>query len=266
MSQPYGGDQSRDPGLAPPNPPASGPASASPASARRGAAPGHRIALVALAVAALALLLAFGTTLVAWRALDQARDAKAIALNEQRPPEPSPPPATIPAPGDDVESPSMSADVPLPSGEAPVLNEQTEYKPKYAKQPLVFKASCSTSGVMYADLDEPRALNDRAGAEIQFRQSCGTEPTTFLLMNDVDGSEAATPGMEPKECAEKIRSELIPKGDPIPVRKNATLCLTTDYQAARDRGEPWRIILLQVVGMAIDGTTSVEVSAWDIPD
>ncbi|MFJ6198150.1 hypothetical protein [Micromonospora sp. NPDC092111] len=221
---------------------------------------------MALAVAVLALLLAFGSTLFAWRAVDQAKDAKSIALRDRTPDAaPTAPVTTVPGAAESPsDPPSAPGDVSRSPGDAPLLTEQTVYEPKYEKQPLVLKSTCSYP--MYADLDEPRAKTENADTEIRFNAGCGNEPASFRLLDGVEGSEAARPGMTPKECAEKIRSAPVGLNAPIPVRKGTAACVTTDYSAARARGEQWRMILVYVVGVANDGAATVEVSAWNIPD
>ncbi|MGC5660194.1 hypothetical protein ACN261_07260 [Micromonospora sp. WMMD723] len=229
------------------------------------------MALTALGVSVLALLLAFGSALFAWRAVDQAKDAKSFALGNRPatiapPPNPSgaAPATSAPASNLPSELPSGIDDVPRSPGEAPVLTEQTVYEPKYQKQPMVLQAACGRA--MYADLDEPRAKNDDDQAEISLSTSCSSNQPMLRLMDGVEGSEDARPGMTPKECADKIRSALVGRDAPIPVRKGTALCITTSYQDARERRDQWRMILMQVVGVSNDGAATVELSAWNIPD
>ncbi|MDG4815921.1 hypothetical protein O7628_10430 [Micromonospora sp. WMMD956] len=230
---------------------------------------------MALGVSFLALLLAFGSMIFAWRAVDQAKDAKSFALSgrpsngaasatppvagPETPAAPSETPSQLPS-----DLPSGIEDVPRSPDGAPVLTEQTVYEPKYEKQPLVLKATCGRT--MYADLDEPRAKNEEAQADVRLVINCNADLPTFRLMDGVEGSEEARPGMTPKECAEKIRSAPIGRDAPIPVRKGTAVCITTSWQAARERGDRWRMILMHIVGVSNDGATTVEVSAWNIPD
>ncbi|MFI7577085.1 hypothetical protein [Micromonospora sp. NPDC049497] len=268
MSQPHGSDPSPGPSVPPSAAGSAGaPSEGRPALAGRASSTGTRFALVALVAAVLALLLASGSALFAWRAVDQAKDAKSIALSGRPAGTPSqaPPSAATSAAESPVDSsPSSVQDVPRSPGEEPELTEQTVYEPKYDKQTLILKARCGYS--MYADLDEPRAKNEQDDADLRFIAGCGNQPTNFRLLDGVQGSEAARPGMTPKDCAEKIRSAPVGKDAAIPVRKDAAICVTTNYQEARARGDEWRMILLYVVGVANDGATTVEVYAWDIPD
>ncbi|MGC4888530.1 hypothetical protein [Micromonospora sp. DT227] len=231
---------------------------------------GRGLVVLALGVAGLALLLALGSAIFAWRALDQAQDAKDIALR-------SGPIVSASATGEPdggAQTPASSApteaggttpdDTPRSPGEAPPLDERTVYRPSYQKQPLVLKASCSNS--MYADLDEPRTRNDATGADIRFSRGCGNEPSTLRLEDGVEGTDATSASATPQECAEKIRTALIGEGQPIPVRKGTTICVTTDYAYAKAHGDPWRMALIEVIGVANDGSTTLQVTGWDIPD
>lgn len=253
------------PGATPPGttPPGAG-LPGRPAAAPRPA--GRGLAVLALGVAGLALLLALGSTIFAWRAVDQAHDAKDIALRPaggtpaaSAPASDAPSPAAPTAPGE-----TPAEDVPRSPGEAPPLDERTIYRPRYDKQPLTFTVGCGNR--MYADLDEPRVMNESTGAEIKFNMNCGNNPSYFTLEGGADGSEATGSGMTPQACAERIRTALIAAGAGIPVRKGAAICVTTDYGNARAHREPWRMIFLEVMGVANDGTTTVRVTAWDIPD
>ncbi|RKN13793.1 hypothetical protein D7147_30620 [Micromonospora musae] len=227
---------------------------------------GHRIALLAVGVATLALLVAFGAFGFAWRAVDRAEDAKTTALGQ-----PAQDPTPSSASGGETATPEESAtvDAPTPAnprspGEAPLLNERTVYRPKYDKQTLILKTRCGYS--MYADLDEPRAQNEDTGADLRLVMGCGGDPTVFRLGDGVEGSDAAESGMGPQDCADKIRIAPVGEGAPVPVRKGAALCITTDYGRARASGDEWRMVLIEVMGVANDGATTVQVTAWDIPD
>ncbi|WFE39659.1 hypothetical protein [Micromonospora sp. WMMD998] len=239
-----------------------------PASAPRSG--GRGLVVLALGVAGLALLLALGSAIFAWRAIDQAQDAKDIALR----PGTAASPSANGEPGGSAPPPTSSAptetegttpdDTPRSPGEAPALDERTVYRPSYQKEPLVLQAACSYS--MYVDLDEPRTRNDSTGADIRFTRGCGNEPSTLRLENGVDGTDAASAGTTPQECAKKIRTALIGEAQRIPVRKGTAICITTDYAYARAHGDPWRMALIEVVGVSNDGSTTLQVTGWEIPD
>lgn len=245
-------------------PPPAGGVPGRPASARPA---GQGLTLLALGVAGLALLLAFGSAIFAWRAIDQAKDAKEIALRPAAA-------GTAATGGPDGGQPTTSAptetestapdDTPQSPGEAPALNERTVYRPRYEKEPLLVKASCSYS--MYADLDEPRAKNDEDGADVRFTMGCGNDASTLRLEDGVEGTDAASAGMTPQECADKIRTAPISDNQPVPVRKGTAICITTDYGDAKAHGRPWRMALIEVVAVANSGAATLQVTGWDIPD
>ncbi|MCW3845146.1 hypothetical protein ONA70_34270 [Micromonospora yasonensis] len=249
------------PGRPAASPPAGG-VSGRPAAAPRPA--GQGLTLLALGVAGLALLLAFGSAVFAWRAIDQAEDAKAIALQPGAAAGPS---ATGGQPATSAPTSADSAtpeDTPRSPGEAPALDARTNYRPRYEKESLVLKANCADS--MYADVDEARAQNDSNGADIRFTRGCGNEPSTLRLEDGVEGTDVATSGMRPQECADKIRTALIAENQAVPVRKGTAICITTDYGDAKAHGRPWRMALIEVVGVANDGAATLQVTGWDIPD
>lgn len=259
-------------GAAPPGasgrPAAPPPAGGVPGRPAAGRPAGQGLTLLALGVAGLALLLAFGSAIFAWRAIDQAKDAKEIALK---------PGAAAGTPviggsngGDPTNAAPTSADSAAPQdtprspGEKPPLDARTDYQARYEKESLILKADCANS--MYADVDVPRAQNDSNGADFRFTRGCGNEASTLRLEDGVEGTDVATSGMRPQECADKIRTALIGEDQPIPVRKGTAICITTDYGDAKAHGRPWRMALIEVVGVANDGATTVQVTGWDIPD
>lgn len=216
--------------------------------------------MVALGAALLALLVSCASALFSWRAADQAAEAKDAALGGRSQqgatpqagvPNPTAAPAEKPPPAD------PNATVP------PTLGEDTVYSVHYTKQTLTLTAKCNDS--MYADLDEPRGNVASNGADIEFIAGCSaTNPSGLSLGSGVDASSAGAPNMDPRECADRIRTS--PVGDaPIPVRKGVAICMTTSYAAARARGDRWRLVLLVVTGVAEDGAVTVEANAWDAP-
>lgn len=247
--------------------------SADPAATPRG---GRRLGLLAVAISLLALVVALSSTVFAWRAIDQAADAKDIAIG-RGPVQPAGNggivPATTPAgqveePDNGVsESPTVPAadpnDVPRSPGEPPELNDRTIYEVKYTKQTLTLNAPCNQS--MYADLDEPRANVSSDAYDLRLRAGCGSDPSNLRLAEGVEGSESAKPGMTPQECADNVRRAPVPTDAPIPVRKGVMLCVMTDYAAARARGDQWRMILLEIVAVSNDGAVTIQASAWNIP-
>jgi hypothetical protein len=252
------------PGLfsGPPAPYSVSPAAPAPAKRARGA-------VVALGVAALALLVAAVSLVVAWRAVDQAGDAKQIALasgtgSASEAPAAAPPSVASEEAPVPTEAPATGAPaVPDPNGSgAPPLNEQTVYTSKYEKQELTLKAECSYS--MYADLDEPRANVGSSGYDLALTGFCTNRPGYLSLGTGVEGSTSGSSNMTPKDCAEKIRTA--PLGDAtVPARKGSVVCLTTSFAEAQEKGDNQRLVLLEVTGVADDGAVTIKATAWNIP-
>jgi hypothetical protein len=236
------------------------------------ASPGRRRSartVLVLSACALALLLAFVSLLVSWRALDQAGDARDIAAAAGRGQPMTPAAAqreatSTPEPARSTATSEATTPSAVTSGEPPPLNPRTAFKIKYDKQSLTLKPQGSYP--MYVDLDEPRANVGQSGYDLALAgpSSYSQDPAYFKLGEDVAGSEAGAPGMTPQDCGEKIRTAPVGAAN-IPARKGTVLCLTTSYTAARERGDVQRLVLLEVTGVATDNTVTVQVSAWDIP-
>ena len=139
-----------------PPPPLPTPAVPAPAAKRR------LWPVLAIAVSTLALLLAGGAGLVSWRALDQANDARDIALRGGQPPVAQPAGETPPTASPETAEASPPAQVALPpevdpsTGEASddlPLNPEAEFTQVYDKQHLKIQTRCNYP--TYADLDKP---------------------------------------------------------------------------------------------------------------
>jgi hypothetical protein len=258
---------SPDPMSGPPGPFSAAPYSVSPAApapARR-----SRSAGVALGVAALALLFAVVSLVVAWRAVDQAQDARQFALAgddsvvaaNQTPA--APPAATTQAPPATSAAPAGEPVNPAPSGTGePPLDERTVYTAKYEGQSLTLKTD-QCGETMAADLDEPRA-NTGAGVDIVLNGDCSNRPAYFSMGAGVSASQSGSPGMTPQDCAERIRTA--PLGEStVPVRQGVVLCLTTSFGEATERGDNQRLVVFEVTGVANDGAVTIKSTAWDIP-
>jgi hypothetical protein len=253
------------PGLysGPPAPYSVSPAAPVPARRSRGA-------VLAMGVSALALLVAVVSLVVAWRAVDQAGDAKQFALaGGDTAAAPTSGAAPAPAPAATTQAPPTEAAQtsdpvnPAPTGTGePPLDERTVYAPKYEGQSLTLKADrCNEA--MAADLDEPRA-NTGTGVDIVLNGGCTTRPIYFSLGGGVAASQSGSPGMTPRDCAERIRTA--PLGEStIPVRQGVVICLTTSFAEAVERGDDQRLVLVEVTGVAADGAVTIKATAWNIP-
>jgi hypothetical protein len=238
---------------------------AAPASAKR-----SRGAGVALGVAALALLVAVVSLVVAWRAVDQAGDAKQFALAGGDGVVVTPTQAAATAPVATTQAPppasAAAADEPVdpaPTGTGePPLDERTVYTPKYQGESLTLKMD-QCGETMAADLDEPRA-NTGAGVDIVLNGECSNRPAYFSLGEGVAASQTGAPGMTPQECGERIRTA--PLGEStIPVRQGSVICLRTSFAEAVGNGDSQRLVVAEVTGTASDGAVTIKATAWNIP-
>ena len=191
-------------------------------------------------------------TLVAIRATDNARAARdlATALGGVAPAPsavaPAPPVPSEPGAGEDPAVPPSEPVDPLDpnaTGE-PTLTERTTYTPRYAKEPLTLTVS-ACNREMAADLDEPRA-NVNAGAEIVVDKVCDIgAPFHASFIAGVDATTGATRDSTPADCVEMIRQAPVGPNATVPLRKSVVLCLTTSYAAAVERGDRWRVVLVE---------------------
>lgn len=249
-----------------PDPVSPAPSSGTSADARR--RPGL---LLAMSIAALALVIAFVSAGFAWRAMDQAKDAKTIALAGGRGPlgptsqaTGSAPPGTSPTSAATSDPPTgPPVDTTVTPG-LPELNERTQYTVKYQKQPLIVRqARCNAD--VYVDLDEPRVGVGRDQADLVQALDCGAQSLSFQLGGGAQGSQSDTPGLTPQDCAERIRTAPLPADSAVPVRKGVVVCVITSLVSAQSRGDTQKMVLVEVGGVSDDKAVSVLVTAWNIP-
>jgi hypothetical protein len=229
---------------------------------------GGRRSLVAIAVAALAIVVALGSMLVSWRALDQASDARDIAnARGTEPPAvpvdaPTQNPTTDPVSTDPTDVPTAPDD-PTTTGAVPTLNAQTQYTVKYEDESLKISAGCTEA--MYIDLDEPRLGVASEIAEISFDTPCGSGPSTISLSPGVVGSAVDTAETTPADCNDKIRTSRLSE-TPQPARRGRVFCVMTNVDNARTSGDTWKMVIVEIASTAQDGTVTLRVDAWNIPD
>lgn len=214
-------------------------------------------------VSTLAVLVSLVAMLVAWRALDQAQDARDIALVGRAPAmdagEASDGPTSGPTSAVPTTAGRRTPASPSAGAEPPELNPRTAYELKYEKQSLVLPQAPQCNDPTYLDLDEPRAHVPREGSDLRYVVPCNTAPVV-----SVGTSAAGAPGMTPQDCAEKIRTEPIGQVG-VPVTKGLVLCTTTSFQEAQARGDVQRMVLVEITGIAPSGAVSFLLTAWNIP-
>jgi hypothetical protein len=232
------------------------------------APPGSRRGTIAVGVALLALIVSLASAVFAWRAIDQANDARDMALAGGG----RSSPGTDPAGGGVTTAPTTDAGPaattkapaadPNATPAAPVLNEQTKYRVKYTKRAMNLQTRCGSD--LYIDLDEPRVRVDASVAELSFSMPCGTDPAYFKLTG-AEGSAVESPKITPSDCNDKI--QLSPVGDDVqlPARQGRVLCVKTSLGRADAAGDTWKMVVVEVTATGEDGVVSIEASAWDIP-
>jgi hypothetical protein len=210
----------------------------------------------------LAVLLALGAVMLAWRANGRANEAydKASAAGvapSQATAQPTEPPTTVPATEPTVE--------PTPDDTStPTLDAQTKFTVKYAGKSLRISTSECASPTNI-DLDEPRVGVEVVAREIRLGPPCGTVGYTISLNAGVDASRANSPDVQPAECADLIQLSPVTQDAPQPLRTGQVYCLTTSRDTAKTTANTWKMIVLQVTAIAADGTVTFKASAWDIP-
>ncbi|MET8234465.1 hypothetical protein ABZS77_27705 [Micromonospora sp. NPDC005298] len=262
-TQLFPGGTAPPPGGGPPPsfPAGPGPADPPAAGARRG-----RLGLVVIAVAALALLVSLGSAAVSWRALDQARTARDIASarGPLGPTGGAPAPSDPAPPSDAPQTSPAREDSPRAPGTPPDIPETAVYEVKYENQSLTLRpGDCFTK--MRVDLDEPRANVGLNGWEFSLDPDCQDGAPSIGLSDGTKGSEATT-AMKPGECYDAIRSAPIAEGAKVPLRKGSWLCISTNYAAAQERRDRWRMVLVEVTSISNDRTVVIRATAWNIPE
>lgn len=246
------------PGLVGPGGP--GPGGTPPGPPRR-----SRWPFVAVTLTVLALVVSLVALLVSWRALDQANDARDIAKagggGIDVKPTAGAPRTTAPTGGGQPTPDGGQSAANPGSSEEPVLNQQTRYTVRYEKKELVLRLGCDRS--FDIDLDKPE-VNVDSGEDLKFNARCGGDTSVFELANS-RGAQADTPTLNAVDCNDRIERAPLGPGATVPARKAVVICVRTSLNSAVERGDTWKMVLLEVTGASSDGTVTVAVTAWDIP-
>lgn len=212
------------------------------------------VAVGALAVAVVAVgvaLVAIAQAATAVRRADAAQSAVTATTaagpvannpNQPRPTQPVSTPTPAPTPLD-------------------VLNPQASFRQLYADQVLNLQTSSSYLNV---DLDEPRVASIDQKADIYVRSN-GVTPA-FSFDNEVAAAQTEGTTLQPKDCAELIRTSPLPRSSLVPTQRNVVLCIATSATAARAQGIKQRMVILRVTDLNSTGKVTVSVSAWEVPD
>ncbi|MBQ1073895.1 hypothetical protein KBX06_12095 [Micromonospora sp. C31] len=244
-------------------PPPPKPGSPPPAKPRGGS----RWPLVAVGAAALAVVLGLLATVLSLRALDQANDARDIARAAGAGRVGEPPGTGEPAQTSTPPAPATTGAEPPPepgtSGSAePSIDPQTPFKEKYVDERLTLRASCNTN--LDIDLDKPEVrVSD--GEELRFTARCGGNSSYFNLAPGTKGAQVDAATLSAADCDDRIDKGGIGTDINVPARKSVVLCIRTNLTDARERGDTWKMALVQVTDVNDDGTVVLTAKAWDIP-
>jgi hypothetical protein len=212
-----------------------------------------------VAVALLAMLISAGAALLSWRALDQANDAREIALGRGgATPGPAPEPTAAPPP-----SPSGDPALPSASSSQLVITKESVFDPKYGATEMQVLTSCTTR---YLDLDTPQVDVTAETFDLAQRGPCGGGGgITYQGGDGVRIAEVSNAGTTPKECYDRINLGAAPPGERIAVRQGLILCVWTSVDAAKDRGDRSQMVVLKVDSVAGNDTVTTTLKAWRIP-
>ncbi|MEW2380010.1 hypothetical protein AB0883_28420 [Micromonospora sp. NPDC047812] len=229
---------------------------------------GSRLPLVAVGAAALAVILGLLAAVLSLRALDQADDARDIAQAAGAGRTGAPPPGTD-APSEAPTAPASEPSGaepptgPTPDGSTePSLNPQTQYKEKYVDERLTLRASCGSD--LDIDLDKPE-VRVTDGEELRFTARCGGDSSYFNLAAGARGAQVDAAMLSAVDCNERIVKGSIGQDINVPARKGVVLCVKTALNEAQERGDTWKMALVQVTDVNDDGTVVLTAKAWDIP-
>lgn len=249
---PFGGAGAAAP-VSPVSPPASG---AAPKERRKRSWAGP--------IALLALLVAAGSAVLAWRAMDQAADAKAIALrggasastagpqNSVAPPSGAAKPTGGTAPG--VADPSVP----------PSLNAQTVFDLKYDNTEMRVQAPCGA--VRYLDVDRPQVDSGSAGFDLALRGPCpSVNAVSLQLGDDVKAINDVNPDITPNDCFSRISLSAVAPDSKVAIKQGSVLCVWTSLNAAQGRGDLSQLVVIEVRGIASDDTVTMRLKAWKVP-
>jgi hypothetical protein len=217
-----------------------------------------------VAVSLLAVLLALtATTLslyavgVAGRAVDRTRAAGGAAAD----PGGGQPTSAAPRPGGSTGAQPTTVPTKAPPGELdPQANFTDAYNPSLQK--LNVRPSADQLGLRSVDLDRPQVGGPTGTADMTYRN----QGRTFTFADDTAVAIANSADVQPKDCAELIRTSGLSAGTSIPVETpDLTLCISTSFPAAKAQGVSWKMVVLHVTAVAADGTVQVDLRAWNIP-
>lgn len=173
-------------------------------------------------------------------------------------PDRSPEQADEPEPEPTQDESVMPTIEPDPGASDDRVDPAAEFTEAYSGQRLRVTDECSGR---LLDLDEPRVGVESLGYEVQYQFCSGKSELGFSSGTSVSrgGVEDAGPG----DCVEAIRVGVDPSR--FAPTQQEHLCVITSADTAQEQGITQKVVLLSVLGIAQDGTLTVEATAWNIP-
>lgn len=254
-------------GPPPPSAPPSRPAAATFPSG--GPSPLAKAPLLLAGAAILVAIVALGVAVVANRQADRAGERADAALAAV-PASAVPPPAGGPTPGAPVAPsprvvPPTTGTVPTPAASPlGVLNPQATYRQHYTGQ--VLNPQSTSNSTVEIDLDEPRVASVRDSADMSLHLGYSSTVPYLTLDNGVVAAYGSGATLQPKDCAELIRTSPVPKDSQIPAQKGLVLCVATSLESAGSQGIKQRMVVLQVTELSATGKVAMSLGAWEVPD
>jgi len=225
--------------------------------------------VLAVAVSVLSLLVAAASTLIAWRALDQAKDAKAIALRPAGDGQPvrSSSAPTVPATTAPAEPPAVDPTTGEANDDIP-LNTAASYTVAYQGENLRVQVRCDNN--TYVDLDKPEVGSDYQISDLAMEVNCGPSnvPTFSVTTPAASLPQGDLATLTAKDCVEAVRTGPLAEGATVPVKQGVVMCVLTSGPRAATQGISRKVVAIQVLGVVDEDATdtaSVRVNAWNIP-
>ncbi len=149
------------------------------------------------------------------------------------------------------------------------MNPETRYGVKYEKKEVLdlqWPPTCS-GPESNIDLDVPRVIvNGEPGSDLLLDSDCGGSATPFFqLAGNSKGAKVGSPIATPQECNERINKGPVLPRTPIPARQGEVFCVLTDFAAAQQSGDTWKMARVEIKSVAANERVSIEVTAWNIP-
>ncbi|MGI5244935.1 hypothetical protein [Dactylosporangium sp. CA-139066] len=120
-----------------------------------------------------------------------------------------------------------------------------------------------TSGASNIDLDKPEVGADQDSADMQLYVYDGEY---FRFGQNVKVVTMNSPDAQPGDCAARFDTARLAPDAQINVKTdNLTLCINTSLADAQRQGIDWKIVLLHVMSVLVDGTVNVSLKAWNVP-